>query len=1463
MNPAQALNVTNAIAKGTQNASAMALANQQGQNISPFDVMGHTVDGLSSRMQDAINDPKSFLLGDPEQQARVDAAMMPGQWQSSSVDQWIDSAIAQQNALKDQFNAIGDAKGALPTIGATFAFLTSIEQMISTMLSIIPFPAFPAVRITDMDIGLPHAHSHPPNLTPPNPVPIMLPSTGPLIPIPLFSGASQTLINNMPAARCGDMGLGIWCGGYFPMYEVFLGSSNVWIEGARAARIAIDITKHCIFTVPRPSDPPLGPMIGTTITSSMNVLIGGIPMPSLLGLAMGAAFKGMGKLLGKGAKTFGRVTAPLRKKLGTRLPSGLLKCNILRAEPVNVVTGEVVVDQQDYSILGRIPIEWNRHYGSQSSYVGVCGYGWESPADIRLEQDDEGIVILHRGAEGVAVFETLPQANESVMELVNGAVLSRQQDYLVVQLKEGITYSFRISKKPTNELLIESIADLHGNSLTFVRDEHGLKKIIESAGRHIEVTSHNGQIQAMQLHHPEKKNLRPLVRYEYDPDTQDLLTVYDVLDQPYSFRYHHHCLAQHTDRNGLTFYYRYDEYSSEGRCIRTWGDDELYHYQLAFDVVLNQVKITNSLGFASTLQLDEFNLPAWEIDALGGMTRYEYDAANRNSVVIDPDGNRTEYEHDERGNLVKLIRPDGVSIQAHFNMANQTIRITDPNGGIWKQIWSERNQLTAQISPLGAKSVYQYDTQGQMTGFTNPLGAQTTLKYNALGHLSQITDALSHTTTYDYDALGNVITEIDPHGHRTHYEYDAKGRLKKVTFPSGTAIICSYDSENNLTRYIDENGAETRFEYFGQGEIKRRIQPDGHVVEYHYDTEENLIGVTNQRGENYALELDALGRIVAETDYWGQVRRYAYTAAGFLKESINPLGRIIRYDTDSLGRVVNKSLPHPEDPKVILTESFSYDANGNLIGCENATIKIERKFDADDHLIEEKQGDDCLVSNTYDLNGNRLQRAIILNVSEDPLTHTVHYRYDKLDQLVSIEAESHAPIAMTRDAYGQIAQESLSLRLDREYAYDQDGYLIAQQVNIGQSVLVQQNYRYDRAGNLVGKKDSVLGNDQYAYDPMGRLIEHLDPQAKLQHYLNDPTGDRLPTHIEQSSTHNGSVDGWFREGVHDGVRYKFDRAGNLIEQSNEQHQIHFVWDANQRLVQSSTNGQITTYSYDPLGRRFSKASDHVKTLFQWDQNALLGDCTRPKTGMTASFRQWIYYTATFEPLALVHHQVNGQNELEQNLYLYHNDPNGCPMRILDQNGLIVWAAQHSVWGKVERLHAHQVDNPIRLQGQYEDQETCLHYNRYRYYNADVGQFISQDPIGLQGGLQLYAYAPNSLSWIDPLGLLCKYLRKRLRRIEELVQTPGDKGIPTALTPRELRKLGEEFVGEGYTITRGSRHGELWLISKDQKRMFRAPTPKASDYARTGKQANFHQRTNTNQDWFKDKAAVSNVHVHAK
>ncbi|WP_192814943.1 RHS repeat-associated core domain-containing protein, partial [Treponema pedis] len=96
---------------------------------------------------------------------------------------------------------------------------------------------------------------------------------------------------------------------------------------------------------------------------------------------------------------------------------------------------------------------------------------------------------------------------------------------------------------------------------------------------------------------------------------------------------------------------------------------------------------------------------------------------------------------------------------------------------------------------------------------------------------------------------------------------------------------------------------------------------------------------------------------------------------------------------------------------------------------------------------------------------------------------------------------------------------------------------------------------------------------------------------------------------------------------------------------------------------------------------------------------------------------------------------------------------GRPIRSIDDNGELVWSADYDIYGRLKNLKGERTFIPFRQVGQIEDSELeGLYYNRYRWYNSETGCYISQDPIGLVGGLNLYSYVHNSNSWIDPLGL---------------------------------------------------------------------------------------------------------------
>ncbi|WP_051305042.1 RHS repeat-associated core domain-containing protein [Chitinilyticum litopenaei] len=116
----------------------------------------------------------------------------------------------------------------------------------------------------------------------------------------------------------------------------------------------------------------------------------------------------------------------------------------------------------------------------------------------------------------------------------------------------------------------------------------------------------------------------------------------------------------------------------------------------------------------------------------------------------------------------------------------------------------------------------------------------------------------------------------------------------------------------------------------------------------------------------------------------------------------------------------------------------------------------------------------------------------------------------------------------------------------------------------------------------------------------------------------------------------------------------------------------------------------------------------------------------------------------------------------EQLYYYHTDHLGTPQELLDAEGNLAWSADYKAWGEAraaisEAAKRAGISNPLRFQGQYFDHETGLHYNRHRYYDPSVGRFISKDPIGLHGGLNIFAYAPNPTEWVDPWGLTGVYI----------------------------------------------------------------------------------------------------------
>ena len=195
------------------------------------------------------------------------------------------------------------------------------------------------------------------------------------------------------------------------------------------------------------------------------------------------------------------------------------------------------------------------------------------------------------------------------------------------------------------------------------------------------------------------------------------------------------------------------------------------------------------------------------------------------------------------------------------------------------------------------------------------------------------------------------------------------------------------------------------------------------------------------------------------------------------------------------------------------------------------------------------------------------------------------------------------------------------------------------------------------------------------------------------------------------------------------------------------------------------------YIYDALGRRIGKGrlktSQEVSetsfphdlsgnglenhTRFVWDGSHLLQEI-HPDGRYT-----YIYTDPnSYEPLAQVRDWTTADGESRQQIRYFHCDQIGIPREMTDKDGNLLWFGNYTGWGRLkeETRVTDSAYQPFRLQNQYADRETGLHYNFFRYYEPDAGRFVNQDPIGLWGGDNLYRFSSNIQIWIDPLGLAC-------------------------------------------------------------------------------------------------------------
>src|SRR5579884_3525995 len=1034
-------------------------------------------------------------------------------------------------------------------------------------------------------------------------------------------------------------------------------------------------------------------------------------------------------------------------------------------DPVDLVSGQMFLPQQDLALPGVLPLVLERMHRSDYRRGRWFGRSWASTLDQRVEIDEDG--IHYAAPDGVVLHYQVPtQPGQEVLPS-EGARWPLRWDragdtILIAQPESGRTLHFPPGPTPEVSRPAQAISDRNGNRITFVHDDEGLPTdVYHTGGYHVivdsELTSAGPRISGLRLADPGGGDATALVGFRYDP----LGRLTDLLDssgRPLVFEYDRDDrVTGWIDRNGNRYEYEYDD---SGRVVSANGTGGYLAATFAYDLEARTTTVTDSLGYPTVYHWNERGQTVRVVDPLGAETVTEQDRYNRLLAVTDALGRTTRYVRDEHGDPVRIERPDGSALQITYNESRLPTAVLVPGGALWQYAYDERGNLTVVTAPDGAVTTYEYDERGAMIAQTDPLGQVTRFEANSAGLPVATTAANGSHARLQRDAFGRVSSVTDALGAVSTMGWTVEGAPAWRVLPDGTRQEWTYDGEGNLVEYRDPIGGTARTEYGPFDKPIARTDQFGAVYRFGYDTELRLVSVTNAAGLSWRYEYDAADNLVAETDFNGRALTYRYDTARQLIERVNGAGQVVTYSRDSLGRVVEREA----DGSVY---RLVYSPAGHLIHAESPDSTLDYTRDALGRILTETVDGRTLI-NEYDAAGRRIRRttpsgavsqwtydAVGLPATLTTANSALTFQHDAIGQETLRYVGAGAAIAQSFDAAGRLAAQSV-------WAYDQTGS--------GQepTLLQQRAYTYRPDGYLTELTDQLRGARSFNLDPLGRVTA-VQAATWSETYAYDALGNLAQATAPGDEESRGELE-------HEGtlvrragrVTFEHDGQGRLVRAtrrtlSGQTKQWQYTWNADDRITQVITPDATWRYIYDPIGRRTAKqrldgegaAGAVVEEItFAWDGSRLAEQASTAVDGTTTAV-SWDWEPGGYRAVTQTRRSwaaTAPQTEIDAAFYAIIADQSGMPTELVAPDGRIAWHTTTSLWGTPITAPGAETDCPLRFAGQYHDAETGLHYNYFRYYDPSTGAYASPDPLGLGPAPNHYRYVDNPLAAFDPLGL---------------------------------------------------------------------------------------------------------------
>ncbi|MFO0587428.1 MAG: RHS repeat-associated core domain-containing protein [Polyangiaceae bacterium] len=1071
------------------------------------------------------------------------------------------------------------------------------------------------------------------------------------------------------------------------------------------------------------------------------------------------------------------------------------------AHPVDVVTGRAFTHPiLDVALPGPLPLRWHRVYSTAACERDFgLGWGWAHSLGWQIEVRRRSLYVWTDQGTKVA-FPSLEIGGEVVGPF--GWLLHRDEKGYLLDVDDGVLRRFA---EPADEgvlFRLTSIEDRNRNMIALEYEAGRLVQVTDSAGRVLVVDSReDGRIERVRVWASAKEGeRRELMRYRHDGEGC-LIEATDPEGHSWRYAYdEEHRLTRDTDRTGLTFAFVYD---AAGRCVESWGHygdrtdpslapdvpakladgitpakgihhAKLDYHEGGYTEVTDSLEVRRFFGNAHGL-LDK-------AVSAGAVFTATYDDRGFQTSRTDEEGHTTLYERDGRGRILKETDPLGRVTVTVRDDAGRPMAVIDPAGGTSKSERDGRGNEIAITDACGGTTHYAYDSRGLVTTIIGPTGGRYAFEHDKHGNRTTATYPNGAIQRWTYDAVGRCQSEIDQAGRETRFRWSRRGDLLSVERPDGGVSRYEYDGEAHLTAIADPEGRTTLFGWGGYHKLVSRKVGSGEPVRMLYDREGNQVLVRNEQHEEHSYTYDPSGLIIAERTFDGREIGYRHDLAGRLVRVQQGPESVIENAYDAAGQLISRTAGD-------IQETFDYDARGELIQATRGADAFTFERDACGRVVRETStvdGVTCSVRTARDAAGLVIGRSTsqghTLAIHRDGFgvrcrttidgVHELRHEADPFGREIRRLLPEGGRIDTTHAPNGRLASRRAVLPGPSPESLARLAALLPEPSWLGREpgITSDRRYGYDRSGELLQVVESSGVAKAYRYDDATRLLEVSGLEGPQEAFRYDATGNPQEVGPGVARRLYSPGNRLLKRGE---VCYLWNDRGQLIEKRlGPQHAFRYLWTEDGRLATViRPGGQTVDFRYDPFGRRtlkrvYAPAEEVLsarrgalieEVRFLWDGHELVHEFrTRPGAvgeGERAADPIVEVRTYGFEDGGHVplFQQMSAFAEGAE-LFHYLTDPVGAPEQLADGVGHIVCHLERAAFGAATIRPGAATSTPLRFQGQYADEETGLHYNRYRYYDPAAGHYISPDPLGLPGGLNLYGYGWNPTHWIDPLGL---------------------------------------------------------------------------------------------------------------